>query len=174
HLTAPETLPPTNAAFLLPPEGNSLFPLGRTTTHVQVTQWVTAHPLTSYVTFSLFSPAYAQALRPIGWGQPIVNATIGPIVIAGEQEGRHYLVTGFDVLPYLGKSNLPISIFTLNALGWLVDQAGQPPSLKTGASLTLAEESAVVRFATGEVIPSTGRVALLGKQGIYIVNEYRV
>ncbi len=174
HLTAPEALPPTNAAFLLPPEGNALFPLGKTTTRVQVTQWMTAHPLTSYVTFSLFSPAYAQALRPIGWGQPIVNATIGPIVIAGEQEGKRYLVTGFDVLPYLGKSNLPISIFTLNALGWLVDQAGQPPSLKTGASLTLAEESAVVRFFTGEVVPSISKIALLRKQGIYTVNEYGI
>src|SRR5258708_26568715 len=28
-------------------------------------------------------------------------------------------------------------------------------SLKTGASLTLAEESAAVRFSTGEVVPST-------------------
>ena len=174
HLTAPEALPPASAAFLLPPEGNPLFPLGKTTTHVQVTQWTAAHPLTSYVTFSLFSPTYAQALQSVAWGQPIVNATVGPIVLAGEQEGKRYLVTGFDVLPYLGKNNLPISIFTLNALGWLADQAGQPPSLKTGASLMLVEESAGVRFSTGEAVPLTGGVVLLRKQGIYTVKEYGV
>ncbi len=174
HLTAPEALPPTSAAFLLPPEGNPLFPLGKTTKRVQVTQWAQAHPLTSYVSFSLFSPAYAQALEPIGWCQPIVSATVGPIVLAGEQEGKRYLVSGFDVLPYLGKTNLPVSIFTLNLLGWLADQAGQPPSLKTGASFPLAEESASVHLSTGEAIPRLGASVELRKQGIYTVNEYGV
>ncbi|MGE0683094.1 MAG: BatA domain-containing protein, partial [Candidatus Binatia bacterium] len=111
HLATPESLPPTNAAFLLPPEGNALFPLDKATNQVQVTQWMTAHPLTSYVTFSLFTPAYAEALQPVDWCQPIVQATVGPIVLAGEREGRRYVATGFDLLQYLGKRNLPISIF---------------------------------------------------------------
>jgi len=174
HLTAPDTLPPTNAAFLLPPEGNTLFTLGKTTIRVQVTQWVTAHPLTSYVTFSLFSPAYAQALQPTGWAQPVVSATVGPIVLAGEQEGRRYVVTGFDVLPYLGKKNLPVSIFTLNLLGWLANQAGQPPSLKTGTSLPLAEASATVRSPDGETAAPTGGMVILRKQGVYTISEYGV
>jgi hypothetical protein len=175
HLTAPEALPPTSAAFLLPPEGNPLFPLGANITkRVQVTQWAPAHPLTSYVTFSLFSPAYAQALESIGWRQPIVSATVGPIVLAGEQGGKRYLATGFDVLPYLGKSNLPVSIFTLNLLGWLADQAGQPPSFQTGTTLTLAEPAATIRFSTGETVPTSGGMRKLEKQGIYTVNEYGV
>jgi hypothetical protein len=174
HLAAPEALPPTNAAFLLPPEGNTLFPLEKATNRVQVTQWMTAHPLTSYVTFSLFTPAYAEALQPVDWCQAIVHATVGPIVLAGEREGRRYVATGFDLLPYLGKRNLPISIFTLNLLGWLADQAGQPPSLKTGTSLTLAEESATIRFSDNENLASTGRVAPLLRQGVYTVTEYGV
>jgi hypothetical protein len=95
-------------------------------------------------------------------------------VLAGEREGRRYVATGFDLLPYLGKRNLPISIFTLNLLGWLADQAGQPPSLKTGTSLTLAEESATIRFSDNENLASTGRVAPLLRQGIYTVTEYGV
>ena len=83
-------------------------------------------------------------------------------------------LTGFDLLPYLGKRNLPISIFTLNLLGWLADQAGQPPSLKTGTSLTLAEESAAIRFSDNENLASTGRVVPLLRQGIYTVTEYGV
>lgn len=174
HLATPETLPPTNAAFLLPPKDNTLFPLGKSTQRVQVTQWATAHPLTSYVTFSLFAPAYAEALRPVGWSQAIVDATVGPIVLAGEREGRRYVATGFDILPYLGKANLPVSIFTLNLLGWLADQAGQPPSLNTGSSLTLPEESSSVRFLKNEVVTPLGRTVPLLKQGLYTVTEYGV
>ena len=176
HLATPETLPPTNAAFLLPPKGNGLFPLGKSTQRVQVTQWIAAHPLTSYVTFSLFSPAYAEALQSVGWSQPIVNATVGPIVLAGEREGRRYVTTGFDLLPYLGKENLPVSIFTLNLLGWLADQAGQPPSLKTGSSLILAEETSSVRFSESEAVTPAGsrRTIPLLRQGLYVVTEYGV
>jgi len=174
HLATPETLPPTNAAFLLPPEDNALFPLGKGTKRVQITQWMTAHPLTSYVTFSLFTPTYAEALLPVDWGQTIVNATVGPIVVAGEREGRRYVVTGFDLLPYLGRKNLPISIFTLNLLGWLADQTGQPPSVKTGSALTLAEESATVRFSSNEHVPPRGRTVSLLRQGLYTVTEYGV
>jgi len=174
HLATPEALPPTNAAFILPPAGNALFPLGKSTQHVQVTQWATAHPLTNYITFSLFTPAYAEAIQPVGWSQPVVNATVGPIVLAGEREGRRYVTTGFDLLPYLGKANLPVSIFTLNLLGWLADQAGQPPSLKTGSSLTLAAESSSVRFSNNESVPLLGRTASLLRQGLYSVTEYGV
>ena len=137
HLTAPESLPPSNAAFLLPPEGNGLFPLGQTATQPDITRWAVGHPLVSYVNFDLLKPAFAQSLRPVAWSQPVIHATVGPVALAGEQLGYRYAALGFDVLPYLGKRNLPASILTLNLLGWLVGQAGQPPSLKTGSSLAL-------------------------------------
>src|SRR2546425_1057238 len=156
HLTAPDTLPPTNAAFILPPEGNALFPLGKATSQLQVTQWATAHPLTAYVTFSLLSPPYAQAFLPVSWCKPVISATVGPLVLAGERDGRRYAAVGFDLLPYLGKKNLPASILTLNLLGWLEGQAGQPPSLKTGASLALQGEAARVRLPTGNTLLPVG------------------
>lgn len=171
HLTAPETLPPTNAAFILPPEGNTLFPLGKAATRPAITQWTAAHPLTSYVTFSLLSPAYAQAFLPVSWCKAVISATVGPLVLAGERDGRRYVAVGFDLFPYLGKQNLPTSILTLNLLGWLADQAGQPPSLKTGATLTLAGESASVRLPSGETLTPAGSTISLKKQGVYTISE---
>ena len=171
HLTAPETLPPTNAAFILPPDGNTLFPLGKAATRPSVTQWTAAHPLTSYVTFSLLSPAYAQAFQPVSWCKPVITATVGPLLLAGERDGRRYVAVGFDLLPYLGKQNLPTSILTLNLLGWLTDQAGQPPSLKTGATLTLTGESAGVRLPSGEMLTPGGSTIPLRKQGVYTISE---
>lgn len=174
HLTAPDAFPPTNAAFFLPPEGNRLFPLGKSTQRVHVTEWIAAHPLTSYLAFPLFSPTYAQSLRPTGWGQAVIKSTVGPLVLAGEVEGKRYVATGFDALPYLGKRNLPVSIFTLNLLGWLADRAGQPPSVLTGSSFTLAGDAASVRFADESVLPATGSRVTFLRQGLYNVTEYGV
>jgi hypothetical protein len=171
HLTAPESLPPTNAAFILPPDGNPLFPLGKATSRPAVTHWVTAHPLTRYVTFSLLSPAYAQAFSSVSWCTAVISGTVGPLVLAGENEGRRYVAVGFDLLPYLGKQNLPTSILTLNILGWLADQAGQPPGLKTGVLLPIAGESTTVQLPSGATVsPQSGTIPL-NKQGIYTINE---
>lgn len=169
HLTAPDSLPPTHAAFILPPEGNALFPLGKSGTRVRMTQWATAHPLTSYVTFSLLSPAYAEALQPASWCRPVVSATVGPVVLACEREGRRYAAVGFDVLPYLGKQNLPTSILTLNLLGWLVGRTEQSGSVKTGTTLPLYGESLSVRLPRGEVVSPRGGNLTLAEQGVYAI-----
>lgn len=174
HLTAPETLPPSNTAFLLPPEGNGLFPLGQTAARPDITRWTVGHPLVSYVNFALFKPAFGQSLRPVAWSQPVIHATVGPVVLAGEQLGYRYAALGFDLLPYLGNRNLPASILTLNLLGWLAGQAGQPPSLKTGASLTLHGEAPQVHGPDGQLIEITGPRLLLQDQGVYRVTEHGV
>ena len=171
HLTAPESLPQTNAAFLLPPEGNDLFPLGQAAAQPDITQWTVGHPLASYVNFGLLQPAFGQAFLPLAWSPPVIHATVGPVVVAGEQRGYRYAAVGFDLFPYLGKRNLPASILTLNLLGWLAGQAGQPPSLKTGASLALQGASAQVRGPDGMPLPTNGESVLLLKQGVYRVAE---
>src|SRR5262249_49726271 len=73
-------------------------------------------------------------------------------------------------LPYLGKQNLPAAILTLNLLSWLADQAGQPPSLKTGATLTLAGESTSVRLPNGETLTPVGGMVSLRRQGGYSIS----
>ena len=171
HLTAPESLPLTNAAFLLPPEGNALFPLGQAAAQPDMTQWTVGHPLASYVNFGLLQPAFGQAFLPLAWSTPVIHATVGPVVVAGEQRGYRYAAVGFDLLPYLGKRNLPASILTLNLLGWLAGQAGHPPSLKTGASLALRGAAAQVSGPDGTLLSTNGESLLLLKQGVYHVTE---
>jgi hypothetical protein len=170
HLTAPETLPATNAAFILPPEGNALFPLGKGAARPRVTHWTAAHPLTAYVTFSLLTPAYAQALLPVSWCKSLINGTVGSVVLAGERDGRRYAALGFDLLPYLGKQNLPVSILTLNLLGWLADQTGPHAATYTGSSLSVTNQT-VVRQPDGQLIPAGNGTLLLMQHGIYTLTE---
>jgi hypothetical protein len=171
HLTAPETLPVTNAAFILPPEGNALFPLGKGTSRPRVTQWTAAHPLTAYVTFPLLTPAYAQALLPVSWCKSVINGTGGSLMLAGEREGRRYAALGFDLFPYLGKQNLPASILTLNLLGWLADRTGQLADTRTGTTLQIENPSTTVRQPDGQLAHVENGAVRLTKQGVYTLTE---
>jgi Ca-activated chloride channel homolog len=171
HLVMPESLPETNAAFIFPPEGNALFPLGKAAQRPQVTQWAAAHPLTSYVTFPLLTPRYAQALLPVGWCAPIVSGTVGTLLLAGERDGYRYAAVGFDLLPYLGKQNLPTSILTLNLLGWLAARAGQPLDLHTGSSFPVLNTETQIHLANGERVQPVGNAVVLAKQGVYTISE---
>ena len=178
HLTAPEVLPPLPAAFFLPPDDNPLFSLGQSAQQPALTHWTHGHPLTSYVTFPLLTPAYAQALQPSGWNTPIIESTVGPLLLAGERAGRRYVVTGFDLLPYLGRRNLPASILTLNIVGWLSDRATQAAPYKTGAVLSRQSHTdsptapaRSVRFPRETDFQPTERTLFLDRQGVYTFRE---
>jgi len=172
HLTAPDSLPPSNAAFVLPPEGNAVFPLGRAATGPDITRWTVGHPLVRYVHFPLLKPAFGHAFSPPAWSTTVVHATPGPLILAGERRGYRYAAVGFDLLPYLGRQNLPASILTLNLLDWLAGQAGRTPSLTTGASLSLTGQAPQVSGPDGQSIPVAGRSLSLLKQGVYRVTEH--
>ena len=178
HLTAPETLPPLPAAFFLPPDDNPLFSLGQSARQPALTHWTHGHPLTSYVTFPLLTPAYAQALQPSGWNTPIIESTVGPLLLAGERAGRRYVVTGFDLLPYLGRRNLPASILTLNIVGWLSDRASQSSPYQTGAVLSRQSHTdsptapaRSVRFPRETDFQPAERALSLDRQGVYTFRE---
>lgn len=172
HLTAPDSLPPSNAAFVLPPEGNAVFPLGRAATGPDITRWTVGHPLVRYVHFPLLKPAFGHAFSPPAWSTTVVHATPGPLVLAGERRGYRYAAVGFDLLPYLGRQNLPASILTLNLLDWLAGQAGRTPRLTTGMSLSLTGQAPQVSGPGGQTVPVLGRSLSLLKQGVYRVTEH--
>lgn len=176
HLTAPETLPPTPAAFFLPPDGNRLFSLGQSAQQPALTHWTHGHPLTAYVTFPLLTPAYAQALQPSVWNTPIIESTVGPLLLAGERAGTRYVVTGFDLLPYLGAGNLPVSILTLNIMAWLSDRTEQSGLYKTGAVLSpqsagTTDPALHVRFPQQPHFQPVKQALSLNRQGVYTVRE---
>ena len=125
HFATPASLPQTPALFVLPPDANDLVDLGRPVARTVVSSWRDPHPLTRYVNFSLFRPIYARPLKPQAAGDVIIESPQGPLVFAIERRGAHHLVLGFDPFPYLGRGNLPMSIFTLNFLDWFFGSTGQ-------------------------------------------------
>ena len=63
-------------------------PSGQSAQQPTLTHWTHGHPLTSYVAFPLLIPAYAQSLHPAGWNTPIIESTVGPLLLAGERAGQ--------------------------------------------------------------------------------------
>ena len=153
HLSAPAILPASASMLVLPPEKNPLVQLGTPITRVVISGWRESHPLSRYVNFPLFRPSYARPLKPQTPGEPILESPEGILAFATQKAGVRHLVLGFDPFPYLGRDNLPMSIFTLNFLDWFIEAAGVKSQL-TGAPLALrqSKNDVVVINPKGEKI----------------------
>lgn len=119
HFAAPRELPQNNALFILPPEDNPMVRLGAPEADKGVSSWSDVHPLTRYVNIAMLRPRYTRTLEPRLPARSILNGPSGPLAVVFERNGFRYAALGFDPLPFLGRRNLPMSIFTLNVLGWL-------------------------------------------------------
>lgn len=155
HFSAPAQLPRNPALFILPPESSSLVDLGAPLSNVQVSSWREPHVLTRYVNFSLFRPTYARPLKPQSAGQVVIESPAGALAFAVERPGARYLTLGFDPLPYLGRANLPMSIFTLNVLDWFF-QSGGSRSQATGAPIPLTG----IQSGESLITPAEEKIAL--------------
>lgn len=170
HLAAPRELPQNNALFVLPPEENPMVRLGVPEADAGVTGWSDVHPLTRYVNIAMLRPRYTRALEPKLPAHSILNGPSGPLAVVFERNGFRYAALGFDPLPFLGRRNLPMSIFTLNVLGWL--RGGMAAvNQSTGVPLELAgdvERQTLTPAPTGAPPESTapGEPPVLF-QGVY-------
>jgi hypothetical protein len=173
HFAAPAEPPQTSALFVLPPD-NTLVGLGKPLSRPLVSNWREPHPLTRYVNFSLLRPTYARPLNPRVAGERIVESPEGPLVFATQRQGIRYLVLGFDPFPYLGRENLPMSVFTLNLLDWFIETAGARGK-GAGEALTFsaARQGDLVVGARGDRFPLKSAATSFTDtfyQGVYQVN----
>ena len=170
HYAAPAELPENPALFILPPDSSSLVDLGQPVSQAAVSSWREPHQLTRYVNFNLLRPAYARPLRPQVPGQMILEGPNGLLAFAVEQRGLRYLVLGFDPLPYLGRENLPMSVFTLNVLDWFLESGGAR-NQATGEPIPLGSGGgdALINPAGERLTPAAGAASFSEtyRQGIY-------
>jgi hypothetical protein len=135
HYSAPPVAPDKPALFVLPPDNNSLTDLEPAVSRAVISSWREPHPLTRYINFTLLRPVLSRPLKPRKAGEIIIESPGGPLAFATERAGVRQLVLGFDPFPYLGRENLPVSIFTLNFLDWFFHGA-RAEGTTTGETLT--------------------------------------
>lgn len=98
----PDALPPGNLLLINPPAGNVPFPIGEPTA-VGAPRPV-SHPLLRYVDLSGVAVSQARLVVPPPGLRPLLAAPEGPLVLAGEWQGRRLAVFSFD----LHDSDLPL------------------------------------------------------------------
>lgn len=168
HFAAPAALPRTPALFILPPDANNLVDQSKAVSRPTVSGWREPHVLTRYVNFSLFRPAYARPLKPKTPADAVVEISQGPIALAIDRSSTRQLILGFDPFPYLGRDNLPMSIFTLNLIDWFFKDSGSQ-SRATGESLALSAVGASKTIVT----PKGNQILTGSEQNIFSQTYYQ-
>ncbi len=147
----PKELPAANALIVMPPGGNEAFGLrlapGVT---AQVTDWRSPYPLTDGVNFRLLSLRQPESFAVHPWMESVVNSNLGSLILQGKHQGHRYVALGFNPFPYLGKSNLPMSVLTLNILGYLSGFGSEDSGHRTG-------EPWIVPVGVEKIITPRGR-----------------
>ncbi len=174
HFAAPAALPANPALFVLPPQNSTLVDLAAPIANFHITNWREPHLLTRYINFSLFRPTYARPLKPQAVGEVVIESDHGALAFVAERRGLRYLVLGFDPLPYLGRGNLPMSIFTLNFLDWFFEGAAAAQATGEPISLGSMQPGDTLTTPAGEKIAlKAGYNYFSGtfQQGIYQRNR---
>ncbi|HEX4210115.1 MAG TPA: hypothetical protein VHY56_06980, partial [Candidatus Binataceae bacterium] len=105
--------------------------------------------------------------------QTTISGSGGGLVLNGQRDGHRMVVTGFNPFPYLGKRNLPMSVLTLNMLGYLAGFGARTGWFHTGEPWTIPAGVTSVTLPSGRQVavePST-LFTSTDAQGIYHLNS---
>ncbi len=175
HFAAPVSLPRNAALFVLPPDASVLVDSGNAVSRVTISSWREGHALTRYVNFSLLRPTFARTLKPQSAGEVIIDSAAGPLALTVERRGTRHLVLGFDPFPYLGRENLPMSIFTLNVLDWFsTGRGGRERGTGEALGIGASQKGDFIITPRGKKMtlqPGTSDFLATVYQGIYQLNR---
>jgi hypothetical protein len=166
----PKELPAINSLLVLPPPGDPVFHfVVGTAVHLDLTGWPPVDPLTDGVNFHLLKLGSGEYLGIHPWMRPVIGGAGGALMLTGDRQRHRFVATGFNPLPYLGRANLPMSILTLNMLGYLAGFGAQGPELRTGEPWTVPVGVKEIELPSGRIEPVHGgeQFSLATSQGIY-------
>ena len=175
--SVPKEMPSVNALLVMPPPGDPVFHFDTVQVRAaQVTAWRATDPLAYSVNFRLLNPGAGEAFGVHPWMAPVVEGRQGALVLRGERDGHRFVASGFNLFPYLGRQNLPMSILTLNILGYLAGvgansggyRTGQPWLVPAGIESVILPSGQTVAAKPGTLFDDTaslGVYKLVGRHG---------
>jgi hypothetical protein len=138
-LPSAEELPAGDLLFINPPESTAFFELGAMTESASTIQVAENDPRMTFLDFSDVSIRQFRTFTNVEWATPLVTAEGGPLLLAGERDGRQIAVLTFA----LSDSDLPLQItwpiLIANLMEWYAPAAilTTPEGLHIGESITL-------------------------------------
>jgi Ca-activated chloride channel family protein len=135
----PETLPDGDLLIINPPQDSRLFSIAEEESNVQAVRVQSSDPRMNFVDFSNVNIRAFRALSRVAWATPLIQSENGPLLVAGEVDGRRVSIIPFA----LHDSDLPLQItfpiLMSNLLEWYTPQSIVSGSvqLQPGDSLRL-------------------------------------
>jgi Aerotolerance regulator N-terminal len=171
--TLPKQLPTVPSLLVMPPPGDQVFQFSvESAPQAVITEWPAIDPLTDGVNFRLLNIRAGEYIRQHPWLQTAVSGSGGGLILSGQREAHRVVAMGFNPLPYLGKRNLPMSILTLNVLGYISGFGAHAGGFHTGEPWTIPAGITSVTLPSGRnitVMPGALFDAT-DAQGIYYLN----
>jgi len=170
EFAAPKELPTVNAMLVMPPAGDPVFGFSTAAVApVQIARWNPIDPLNDAVNFRLLNLREGEVFATHPWMASCLDGAGGALLLRGERQGHRFLATGFNPFPYLGKRNLPMSILTLNALGYLAGVGANSQGYRTGQPWLVPAGVHDVVLPSGTDVPAKPGTLFtdVAAQGIY-------
>ena len=170
EFAAPKELPTVNSMMVMPPAGDPVFGFEATSSaSIQIARWSPTDPLSDSVNFRLLNIGQGELFASHPWMESAVDGAGGSLMLHGERQGHRFLATGFNPFPYLGKRNLPMSILTLNALGYLAGVGANSGGYRTGEPWLVPAGVHDVILPSGKTVAAKSGTLFseVSTQGIY-------
>ncbi|HMP41671.1 MAG TPA: VWA domain-containing protein, partial [Roseiflexaceae bacterium] len=159
----PPELPPGNLLFIAPTRSTSYFSVTGQLEFAAMRPAPDAEVLLRNVSVSDVSVLRAARITPGSWGRVIIDGDGGPLLVAGEREGRRIVIIAFA----LQDSDLPLQVafplLVANIVGYLAPGSGAEASqVAPDTPITLAVDPAI---ETVRVVRPDGRAEFASRQG---------
>ncbi len=138
HLSAPIEPPSAPALYLLPPDAPFLPAASGDVSNPEIAFPEPNHPIVRYLNAGALHSRRSLIFRSSPGWETLAISPSGPALLARGSPERA-VVSGIDLLPYLGERNRPISILTLNLLSWLSRSVSSSPETAACPALGASE-----------------------------------
>jgi hypothetical protein len=156
HGIVPEQLPEQSTLFIAPPPGNTLLPSTLHATDVNnalaITSWEKNHPVIAYLDLPLIRLQRMLAFASPNWMQSIARSSNGTLIAVGEKGKARYAVVGFEILPFVGRSDVTASVLLINTLQWLNQSALLSPYYSVYAPIELPKTATEMFNREGNLV----------------------
>jgi Ca-activated chloride channel homolog len=136
----PAALPEGDVLIINPPRSTDLFTVGAENTVTTNPLVLASDPRMTFVDFQDVNVLSFREISDADWATPLINVDGGPLLLAGEIDGRQIAILTFD----LHNSDLPLQItwpvLMSNLLNWYSPQSiiSVPTGLSVGESLMIS------------------------------------
>lgn len=165
----PTELPPGNLFFIAPPRSTEFFSVTGEVEFPALRPATGEEPLLRDVSVSDVSVRRAVAVTPGTWARIAVDGDGGPVLLAGERDGRRIVVLTFDI----HNSDLPLQVaFPLlisNIVSYLVPGSGaEAAQLAPGQPLAIAVDASITEVRMTKPDGTIATATRDGGQAIFV------